>query len=234
MKKLLSCLIFLSLLAGCASKNELNGIQEIATFYGGTVHYLKGAKASSGQDANTGAYFQIELDSTHLKKYFETADLPATNSAYLFYHSLSEKEKNTYSFIRVIIPEYSPGERYELRTEALHKVEQCMPTLNKTVNCLKDRQYEVLRSLFTPLVPPDSLSKEKLQGPNQAIDSMYGRIKEFSLQGFYLVSAEIGGRSVKLIRLAGNLIREKQNTYFSVTIDPDGKDRSLYGYRFQR
>jgi hypothetical protein len=222
------------MLAGCASKNELKGVGDIAAFYGGRVNWLKGAKAATGNDENTGKYFQIELDSADLKKFYETADLPAGNCAYLFYHSLSEKERNNYSFIRIIIPEYSPTDKYEVRTEILHRVEQCLPTLDRTVDCLKSGRYEVLRSLFTPIVPADSLTDEKLRVSNQAIDSMYGRIREFRLQGFYNVKADIRGRTLQLIRLSGNLLREKQNTYFSVTIDPDEKERNLCGYNFRR
>jgi hypothetical protein len=234
MKKTLPSLIFLSLLAGCASKNELKGIQDITAFYGGTVNWVKGAKAATGKEENTGAYFQIELDSTNLKKYYETADLPAANSAYLFYHSLSEKEKNNYSFIRIIIPEYPRPDEYEVRTEVLHRVEECLPTLNRTVACLKNSQYEVLPTLLNPVIPMDSLGREKIRGDNQAIDSTYGRIRDFKLQGFYLVKADMAGRSAQLIRLTGDLLREKQNTNFSITIDPDGKERNLYGFSFHR
>ena len=214
MKNHLLCLISLFLLAGCASKDELKGVQEIASFYEGTVNYSKGAKASTGKDENTGAYFQIELDSTSIKKFFETADVPAANCAYLFYHSLPEKEKNNYSFIRVIIPEYSRTENYEFRTETLHKVEQCMPTLNRVVACLKDRQYEMLPPLFNPIIPADSLSAEKIREPNQGIDSTYGRIRSFVFQGFYFQSANIGSQSVVLLRLTGNLVREKAEHQF--------------------
>jgi hypothetical protein len=234
MKNTLSALIFLSLLAGCASKNELKGVQEIVNFYGGSVNYSKGAKTSTVKGENTGAYFQIELDSTNIKKYFETADLPAANCAYLFYHSLSEKEKNNYSFIRVIIPEYSRTEKYEFRTETLQKVEQCMPVLDRVVACLKDRQYKMLPPLFNPIIPADSLSEEKIREPQQSIDSTYGRIRSFALQGFYFQDANIGGQSVSLLRLTGNLVREKQNTNFSITVDPDLKERNLYGYRFMK
>jgi len=139
-----------------------------------------------------------------------------------------------YSFIRVIIPEYSRTEKYEFRTVTLQKVEQCMPILNRVVACLKDRQYEMLPPLFNPIIPADSLSEEKIRMPNQIIDSTYGRIKRFVAQGFYFQGAGPGGRMVSLLHLTGTLIREKQNTNFSITVDPDLKKQNLYGYRFMR
>lgn len=231
MKKILFPLTLLFLFAGCASKNELKGIQEIGSFYGGHITWSKGFKA--GEKKNNGSYFEIKLDSTDIKQYFPTEDLPAANCAYLFFHSLSEKEKSSYSYIRVRISEYSQSDSYIVQTADLRTVEKCIPTLDRTVDCLKNKQYGALRNLFDPSVS-DSVSEERIRENNRGIDSAYGQVRDFVLQGFTTLTITIEGREIHAIRMKGNLVREKQNTFFNAIIDPGRKERNLYGYAFKQ
>ena len=233
MKNCLSGFSLLLLFSGCASQTVPQGIKDILAFYGGSVNYSVGVSVSSGNSENSGKFYQIVLDSTDVKKYFESEDLPASNCAYILYHSLSGKEKSDYSFIRIIISEYSRSEKYDFRMERLHQVEQCMPTLTRVVDCLKYSRYRMLRTLFSPSIPADSIDDKKIEQPNMAIDSAYGHVSKFTMNGFYFTSPEIAGRSTSLVHIAGVLIREKQNTNFSVSVGSDEGYRNLYGFGFK-
>jgi len=233
MKNTLICLTLLSLFAGCRAKNETDAMRKILSYYGGRIDLSKNVNPTSGNEAKTGVYFTIKLDSTDLKKYFETAEQPASNCAYLLYQELSKREKSNDSFIRVILSEYSKTP-YEFRMETLHKVEQCIPALNRTIDCFKKGQYDVLASLFNPNIPTDALSAEKFREANLPIDSTYGKISSYVLEGFVNVDVDLGGRSLKLLRLAGYTVREKQNLNFNAVFDPDEKGKMLYGFSFRR
>jgi hypothetical protein len=235
------------LITGCKSNNDSKGIKDILDFYGGTITWSKSFSASTEKDQSSTdkdpsdaekepsreKHFLLAINAPSIQKHFEATDLPASNCAYLFYRSLSDVEKRDYAFIRVVIQGKAGNDKYDFAMKDLYRAEKCLPTLDKTVQCLKEENLENLRALFSPMVPMDSLDKEKMRQSVFIVDSTYGRIKNFVLQGFSAASYEIGCKTISLIKVSGNLVREKQNTLFSVTVDPDAADKKLFGYNYQ-
>src|SRR6266702_2133121 len=103
MKKYLIYLLVAVVAAGCESRTETKGVNDIVEFYGGTLSYAKGYTTTTEEEKLHGKYFELTLSDAHIRQNFPTPALPASNCAWLFYHALSKTEKASYSFIRVLI-----------------------------------------------------------------------------------------------------------------------------------
>jgi hypothetical protein len=236
MKNLVLLLICLPFLVSCTSENETKGVDEVLKFYGGKVEWSIGVNASTVEEELQGKFFEITLMDVEISKYYSNASLPASNCAYLFYHALTEVEKDEYSFVRVILQEGEERSTHEFTIEKLKIVENAIPTLNQTVEFMKANNYESLNALFNPDVNLPEYVEELESYEEQCIkiDSTYGRIKEFLMQGFIIHDEYIKSELKQVVRLSGNLVREKQPTDFSITLDPALKDKKLYGLRFSQ
>lgn len=232
MKKMLLSILLLSLIAGCNSKTESKGINDVVEFYGGTISYTKGFNASTGNDAENGKFAEIRLNSPAIAQNFSSPDLPASNCAYLFYHALTSGEKKDYSFIRVIIQENNRETKYVYPIDELDKVERAFPTLLRSVQYIKEGNVEKFRSLLNPLLSENAPKMDTLRHEMMALDSAYGKVKDHWPLGFSFSHVDTAGKTIRLVRLTATLVREKQNRAFRLSIDPDAKEQNIYGYGF--
>ena len=229
----MSWTLFFWMMTSCISQTESKGIDEIIKYFGGKVVYSIGTRNSSDKNELQGSFFELKLSGIDLKSHFKTLDLPASNCAYLFYHSLGEKEKEKYVYLKVIIEEDKELTKYEFPVKKLKVVENEMRVLNESIKCLKSLNMKKLASLCQPLLLKNGeLIKFKQQMIQ--VDSTYGTLKRFSFQGFKFSNEDDGEKIIEVLRLSGALILEKENLDFSITVNTESKKNNLFGIRFQK
>lgn len=231
--KTLYCCCILLFLFNCVSKKELDSLNEISRFYGGDVNLTYGFIASTRDEDNetNGKYFKITVTGSTSVQQFENLSLPASNIAYLFVKNLSKENLENYSYIVVIIKNEGPDYKEEYSIASLQEIKKQLPIFNKVSLLLKSKNYPELFSRFHKEVTAN-LDENKFKQETEDLDSIYGKIESLQFQGFTYSTEQIGETYSDLIRLSGVLVREKQNTQFSITIDPAIKKRKITGVRF--
>jgi len=231
MNKILSLIIFTLLLTACGNKrdgeqktgllsyfvsitdNEDAGVKEILGFYGGQCKYAVGASASTKDGKKK--YFKLELSkSDAIEKFANKIEMPASNIAYRFYKNLKE-EKSYYDEIHsVIIFEDGTKKTFKYSAEKLELVSKRMDLANKVVELLTHKDYKSLKSLLNSDF--GQYDKEELISNLIKFEPQFGDIKEFRLFGFRINVIENG---MNLLHISGVLIREVQNSEFSIDVD---------------
>jgi hypothetical protein len=217
--------------SSCAriTDNEDKGVKDILNFYGGYCRYSIGFVASTSEGKQK--YFELEMSKSEVvEKYSDVVEMPASNIAYLFYHDL-EKEKNNYNEIRsVVILKDGSHSTFKYATKKLAIVEKKMSVVQKIVNVLKSRHYEDIKPFLQPDTNYIRYDKEELIANLAKLDPQFGTIQEFRPLGFRFGQTEYGR---DYLHISGALIRDKQNTEFSVDIDliSGGDDILLLQYK---
>jgi hypothetical protein len=242
MNKLLTIIIVIFILTSCAEKregeqktelisylvsitdNEDKGVKEILNFYGGYCKYSIGASASTEDGSKK--FFELELSKSEvIEKQAKAAQMPASNIAYLFYKNL-KGEKSNYEEIRTVLI-FEDGEKmtFKFPTKQLELVESRMNVVNKVVGLIKDKKFEELKPLLNDnkLV---SYNKEELIKNLLLIDPQFGNVTEgFRSFGFRINKEKDG---MEILHISGAIIRDKQSNEFSVDLDLNGKDDTVY------
>jgi hypothetical protein len=242
MNKLLTIVIAIIILTSCAEKregeqkntlisnlisitaNEDKGVKEILNFYGGYCKYSLGASAST--DDGNKKFFELELSKSDvIEKQSKAAQMPASNIAYLFYKNL-KNEKSNYEEIRTVLI-FADGEKmtFKFPAKQLELVESRMNVANKVVGLIKEKKFEELKPLLNDnkLV---SYNKDELVKNLISIDSQFGNVTEgFRSFGFRINKLKDG---MDILHISGAIIRDKQSNEFSVDLDLNGKDDTVY------
>ena len=203
------------------TNNELNGVDKILEFYGGECKYSVGASASNID--GTKKYFELEMSKSEaIEKRLNKVHLPSSNVAYLFYKSLKEEKKNYDEIHVILISKDNTKQEFNFPIELLERVEKRMSLANRTVDLLKEKKYEELKSMMNnDLIPFD---KEQLIPRLQKVEPEFGNIKEFLFFGFKVVPY----KGKNLLHLSGAIMRDKTNNEFSIDIDFDSDKNELY------
>ncbi|WBO84121.1 hypothetical protein [Hymenobacter yonginensis] len=230
------CLLSVMLCSGCNSETESAGINAVLGFYGGQVSYSKGVKKTTEEELQ-GRYYEIKLSGVEekMKQHFFSLKLPASNCAYLFYHALAADEKAKYSFVRVIIQGDKTSSQYDFPIDDLAKAEKSALLAERAAESIKTGNYDALLSSCNPEAAPMA-EWRKMGKLFQQIDNAYGKVQQFSLQGFDCQTSNLAGGVRHLVRLSGVLVRDKQSTDFSLMVDPSVSAQGpyLYGLTFQK
>ena len=234
---LLLLLVWTVALGSCTSATESRGVDEVLAFYGGTAVYSKGM-VSSMEDKLQGKYYELKLSGGGFEKiaqYFPNPALPASNCAYLFYHALTPVEKKDYDFIRIVIEAQGERTTQDFSTPDLARAELAMAQMAPAVDALRRQAYDQFVRFGNPLAASEQ-QWQRDKAMLVAVDKQYGRVKEFSLQGFETVQRNLTDGTHELVRLAGVLVREGQSTDFSLVVEPTGsaKGNYLYGFVFSK
>jgi hypothetical protein len=205
--------------------NEDKGIKEILDFYGGSCEYSLGASAST--ETGRKKYFAIEVSkSDAIEAKTKVARMPASNIAYLFYKNLNAEERKNYDEIQVILVLANAEKKtFEFPTAQLELVCQRMKVVDKVVGLIKAKNFEGL----SPLINDSSVAtydKKELITNMAKLDTQFGNVTEgFRCLGFTINKALNG---TEVLHIAGAVMRDKQNHEFSVDLDLNGKDESIY------
>ncbi|WP_282088921.1 hypothetical protein [Aquimarina algiphila] len=206
--------------------NESKGVDEILDFYGGYCKYSIGFSASTKDGKKK--YFELEMSqSDAIDERLDNVHLPSSNVAYIFYKNLKEEKKN-YNEIHVsLISKDNNKREFSFPISVLEQVEKRMIVLDKTINLLKDKEFEKIKEMLNnELVPFD---KEKLIPRLKEIEPQLGSIQEFLFYGFKVANH----KEKKILHLSGGLLRDKQNNEFSIDIDFDSDNSELYQLQYK-
>jgi hypothetical protein len=233
MRNIFTLLLLALSFASCTSATESTGIDAVLAFYGGKAMYSSGMLASTKEELQ-GRFYELKLSGVapRMKQYFASLQLPASNCAYLFYHALSPEEKARYSFIRITIEQPASDETYEFPVQDLAKAEQAMRQADTLLSYMRTGDYArfVAKGSLLAMSPPEW---QKAQALFTAIDQEYGRVQAFSLQGFEISHQNVAkSGTTEFVRLAGVLVREKQNTDFTFALLPTTPLQGDYFYGF--
>lgn len=202
--------------------NEDAGVKEIIAFYGGYCEYAVGVSASTEDGKKK--YFELEMSQSEvLEENANRIEMPASNIAYLFYKNLKE-EKSDYDEIHsVIIFKDGTEKTFEYSTDKLELVHNRMNLANKAVNLLTNKDYDNLKLLLNNGLV--NYSKDELISNLIKFEPQFGDIKEFRPFGFRVNETKNG---INILHISGVLIREVQNSEFSVDIDLNSEKEELY------
>ena len=204
------------------SDNEDAGVKEILAFYGGQCKYAVGTSASTKDGKKK--YFELEMaKSDVLEENANRIEMPASNIAYLFYKNLKEEKSNYNEIHAVIIFKDGTEKTFEYSTDKLELVQQRMNLANKTVELLTNKDYDNLKLLLNnELVDYD---KDELISNLIKFEPQFGDIKEFRPFGFRVNQNKSG---IDILHISGALIREVQNSEFSVDLDLNSNKEEIY------
>ena len=210
------------------SDNEDKGIKEILAFYGGECKYSIGRTASTKKGKKK--FFELEVRKSEIvDKYSQVAELPASNIAYLFYRNL-EKEKVKYDEIHAVLV-FANGEKitFKYPSAQLEQVVRRMALTDKIIAILKSKDYDALRP-YVNNTTVFQFNKDDLINGLKKHDPQFGTISEFKPFGFKISSL---GTKPEQIHITGILIREIQNTAFSLDMNLNSEIDEIYNLQYQ-
>ena len=152
----------------------------------------------------------------------------------LLYQSFSESDKSNYDFIRVIIlGDNNEKIEGEFSIKDLNIFVESSKRMSKFFELLKKEDYKTIFNLLNN----EALKVTTLENVTiffEEINMKYGKPNEFSLQGFTFIEYNSENKIENLIKISGVIVREKQSTDFSITIEPINSTGYLYGFKYEK
>jgi len=230
MRKLIGILL-IGMLTACnkvgVTETEVQAVQSVLDFYGGECNRHKGFSTTNNE---TETYFELEMSQSQLiESYAKILKLPASNIAYLFYSNLKDEQDN-YTHVNVKI-NLSNGKshEYSYKAQDLKEIENLIPFLQTASEKIKSQDYKGLLSQFDKDIS-SNLSATQLKTYCTSYDSAYGKIEMIQFQGYDFFEGKEDNRP--LVNLAGIMIRENNNTPFSLFIDRESRKIITMKYEF--
>ena len=212
------------------SEKENAAIKEIASLYGGTCTYTINLTASTKYGKMRS--FEIEIEnSDFLNENVKWTEMFAANMAYVFFTFIKD-EKTKYNSIKSSIVYRDHGKAsFDYSIDTLEMVYDKMAYVRQIVDDLMHHNYDKIYAMLKPGVFLKEEDKPKYLSELRALDSTFGDIIDFTPAGFRFNHPENGN---DFLHISGNLKRTKQDTQFSIDINPTiGKNELyLYGYGY--
>lgn len=221
-------LIFILIIGLCTSCNdagvtelEKQAVQSVLDVYGGICYRSKGFVTENDQSIT---YFHLTMaESAVLERDIDKTEMPASNIAYLFYTNLGE-EKANYDAISVTVRFKNRIEKnFKYSVKTLELVSKRMRVANKVVELLTNKDYEKLKTLLNN--EQEGFDKDQLIANLIKFDPQFGAIKEFMPFGFKVHDMSNG---MDILHISGALIREIQNSEFSIEVDLNSEKEEIF------
>jgi hypothetical protein len=202
--------------------NEDKGIKEVLALYGGYCEYSFGQSFST--DDGRSKYFELKVSESQLiEDYKANPQFIASNVAYLFYKNLEDEIEN-YKAIHVIIKfEDESSVEFEIQSKELEIVHSKMPLVLNSVELIKQKEFNTLASKISPEVY--SINQESFANRLTEVDPQFGEVQDFVTFGYQFYRTET---DVELLRISGIILRDIQNSQFSVDVSSQISDEKLY------
>ena len=234
MKTFLATCLFLSSLGfiSCkplnVSEKESEALNEIASLYGGTCKHIIDLNASPKYGKTKCFEIQIE-NSEFLDENAKWTEMSAANIAYVFFTFVKD-EKQKYSSIKSSIYTNRGKVSFDYSIDTLELVYNKMAYVRQVVSLLKHHRYEKIEALLRPEILLTNEDKPKFISELKSVDPGFGEIIGFTPAGFRFSYPENGNN---FLHISGNLKRTKQDTQFSVDINPSSGKNELYLYGYE-
>ena len=212
------------------SDEEDKGIKEILAFYGGKCEYGYETKAEKGKDPEKIFWIKLsnsnELDTLIGTPGFESIEeLTGANIAYLFYKNIGN-EKYNYTSIKTILDSKKIGQTEYLYSIAeLDKVNRKVPLVGKIVDYIIHKQFNELGNKFSIDKQIVDINIDTMITKLQEAEAVFGNASGFVLDGFRFITSKSGKR---VLVFSGYIQRDKQNNLFSIVVDPDTFNETIY------
>ena len=219
-------LIIVSLFSCSQNKltsKESAGVKNVVDYFGGICDYKKGIQVSSNGSKKN--YFDLKLyKSEKIEALKDYSELAASGIAYIFCTSL-ENDKSNYDVIRSQLS-FDNGnvKKYEYLIEELNIVKHEMEKVTASINYLKNKNYNGLKSLFYDSsysqIDNDLLIENLIEA-----DNFYGSITEFKFLGFKFHESESGE---PLLLICGTVLTTKNGHKFSIETNPADSSKKVF------
>lgn len=204
--------------------NENKGVKEVLRYYGGVCEYSKGVSKTT--DDTDGKFFGLELrESKVLEQQASISEMPASNIAYRFYKNLVD-EKNKYDYIKVLI-KFKDGTKqvFKYSCSDLEQLKSKVTIANSIVALIKQKNFDSVVSVLDNKTVY-TYDKNELSANLPKLESELGDITEgFRMLGF---TVKQQGGEKPILHISGVIVRNKQNTNFSVDIDWEPGHNNVY------
>lgn len=202
--------------------NEYRGVREILDFYGGYCEYSYHWNYSSENGKTTD--FGLELSKSEVIDKLDL-ELVASHIAFLFYNELKE-EKYNYKHIRTkLIGNKSSINKYN--TDTLEIVKNKISLLNQTINIVNNKNRRLLQEVFDSSVY--QTSSDAFMDGIIKYEPRFGYINDFHFRGFKIIKS----KNKYILHLSAMLIREKEDSEFSIETDLDISNDKIYKLDYQ-
>lgn len=204
---------------------EKQAVDSVLDFYGGICYRSKGF---SSENTDVTTYFELKMvDSERIQGQMDKDHLPSSNVAYLFYKNLKEEKENYDEIHVILVSEDKSEQQYIFPVALLERVEKRMMVIEETIEMIKNKRFESLHSILNNELVP--FEKEELITNLKKVEPQFGVIEEFQFFGFKVIPYK--GKDI--LHLAGAVIRDKQNTEFSIDIDFNSDKNELYQLQYK-
>jgi hypothetical protein len=188
--------------------DEDKGVKEVLAFYDGVCKYSVGNKQGKH-------FFELQLSkSARIEKYFQRAEMPASNIAYLFFRNIQTESKKYDEIHTVLVFDDGTSLTFSYSIDTLNIVNAKFAVLQNVVNLIGKNDFKGLRNLFDESGMQSS-DKDKMITNLQKYQSVLGQEKEFLPYGFKYYQSENGRTG---LHLSGIVVRTKQNNEISIDL----------------
>jgi hypothetical protein len=202
---------------GVFSDNEMKAINEIGSFYGGTLRIEK------KWDENNATLIVVLKDSTMgvdtQMTYLQPA-LIASNMAYILYKNMVEERSKYAAIVASVTIADGETHTYLYPMTELALAETQMALVDKIVDLLKAKNYEGLNIHLSDKSPFSKSTKKERIAFIKRVEDKYPSTEYFELLGF--------GQTTDRVRFMGNLIRNGKPYQFMIILNPDLAKEEVY------
>jgi hypothetical protein len=223
-------LFFIIVVAQCSCNsfnNEVKGVDEVISYYGGNCKYSIGIAKSINGDKDQ--YLEIELSNSEtVEPFIDIPDFPASNIAYLCFNQLGTS-KERYDHIKsVLIFKNGIKSTFTYSTAQLKIVAEKMILVERVVDLIKSGNFQDLK----PMLNDGAIikyNKNILVSSIRKAESRLGNIKGFRSIGFQF--STIGG--TEILHISGIISRTKTNHQFSIDVYPYLNDDQVLNIQYK-
>jgi len=231
MKYFLFFLLILSI-SGCESitGNELKGLNDITTLYGGKCSY-------SLSDDGDKKVMNLELNGSPSVDLFTNLQVPTSNVAFLYYHSMAEEEREKYTHIKVKVQKKA-GEFIrtdEYATSTLDTLEKQAVMFDQFMFFITKGNYQEMFRYMNP-EKPENKNEDRFVHVMDSLSKTIGEIHKSYIIGFRPKTLKVNGKEKRLIWVYGTMIVGNTNSKANINIlmDPNatGDQDMVYEMEF--
>jgi hypothetical protein len=202
---------------GVFSDNEMKGINEIGSFYGGPIRFEKKWDENNAmlivalKNSNIGSDTQVT--------YLQPAII-ASNMAYILYKNMVEERSNYAAIVTTVTIADGETHEYLYQMTELALAETQMKLVHKIVDLLKAKNYEGLNTHLSDKSAFSKLTKKERIAFIKTVEDKYPSTEYFELLGF--------GQTTDRVTFMGNLIRNGKPYQFIIILNPDLAKEEVY------
>jgi hypothetical protein len=221
-------LIMLTALLSCNPlDNEVKGVSEIISYYGGNCKYAIGVSESTNHNKNQ--YLELELSNSEtIERYIDIPDFPASNIAYLCYKELGESAERYNQIKSVLVFRNGKKVSFTYQISQLSVVAKKMILLNRVIDLIKAHDFSSLKLMLNDNTVI-KYNKDTLISSIKKAEYQLGDIKGFRSLGFQFNILD----GIETLRISGIIDRTKTSHQFSIDVDSSTSNNQVLSIQYK-